>query len=63
MQFQDVQKLDVHVVPVGDSVHVFAEGGSSLCSRVVELILPRSIEARLDAAVGPQPPNHAAQLR
>lgn len=36
--------------------------GSSLGSGVVELILPRSIEARLNAAVGPQPPDHAAQL-
>lgn len=47
---------------VSDGVGVGGEG-SSLCSRVVELILPRSIEARLNAAVAPQPADHAAQLR
>lgn len=33
---------------------------SSLCSGVVELILPRSIEARLNTAVAPQPLDHGS---
>ena len=44
-------------------VHACVEGGSSLSRRVVELILARPFEARLDAPVAPQPPDDGAQLR
>lgn len=34
----------------------------SLCSRVVELVLSRSIEAGLNSSIAPQPLDHAGQL-